>query len=114
MKKTNMTNTTGIVTTNNYKRYVNEKREKIICNLHVGEHLQQIRGLDYFDSAYDHKVVEEYTHHYLIEIKYSSGKVPEYRNYIHTSISKAAIFCGNVTLIKDDGSRVVGYVDPFV
>lgn len=109
MKNTNMRNTTGTVTTRSHKQYVDYKHEKIICNLHVGEHLKQIRGLEYFKTAYDYKVVGEYTHHYLIAIKYTDGQIPDYRNYIHASISKVAIYCGNVVLVKDDGSRVVGH-----
>ena len=86
-----------------------KKNEKIICNLHVGEHLKQIRGLNHFKTAYDYTVFGEYTHHYLIRIRYTNGLVPDYRNYMHTSISKADIYCGNMILIKDDGTRVVGY-----
>lgn len=81
----------------------------IACNLRVGEHLKRIRGLDHFKIAYDYVVLEEYTHHYLIGIKYMSGLVPEGRNYICISISKAAIYCGSVVLIKEDGRRVEAY-----
>ncbi len=104
MKKTNMKNTTGTAAPRSYKRYADEK---IKCNLHVGEHLKQIRGLDYFKSAYDYIVAGEYTNHYLIAIKYTEGLIPDYRNYTYTSISKADIYCGAAVLIKDDGSSIV-------
>ena len=79
MKRTNMRNRMGTVTIGSYKRYVDDKGEKIICNLHVGEYLKQISGLECFKTAYDYKVVGEYTHHYLIRSKYRNGLIPKYR-----------------------------------
>ena len=88
----------------NTKRF--DKGSSIVCDLHVGEHLRQIRGMEYFKSALDYKVEGEYPYHYLIGIKYRSGLTPDSRNYVYTSVSKASIYCGAVMLIKEDGRRV--------
>lgn len=87
------------------------KGSNIVCDLHVGEHIRQIRGMEYFKSALDYKVEGEYPYHYLIGIKYRTGLTPVYRNYIYTSVSKASIYCGAIMLIKEDGRRVQA-VDP--
>lgn len=82
------------------------KHSSIVCDLRVGEHLRQIRGMDYFKTALDYIVAGEYPYHYLIGIRYRAGLLPDYRNYIYTSVSKASIYCGAVVLIKKDGRRV--------
>ena len=82
-----------------------DKGSNIVCDLHVGKHLRQIRGMEYFKSAIDYKVEGEYPYHYLIGIKYRTGLIPDSRNYVYTSISKASIYCGAVMLIKEDGRR---------
>lgn len=83
-----------------------DKGSSIICDLKVGEHLRQIRGMDHFRTSLDYKVVAEYPYHYLIGIKYRTGQHPESRNYVYTSVSKASIYCGAIVLIKADGRRV--------
>lgn len=83
-----------------------DKGSNIVCDLNVGEHLRQIRGMDCFRYALDYKVEGEYPYHYLIGIKYRTGLTPDYRNYVYTSVSKASIYCGAITLIKEDGKRV--------
>ena len=88
------------------------KGSSIVCDLHVGEHLRQIRGMDYYKSALDYKVEGEYPYHYLIGIKYRTGLLPDSRNYIYTSVSKASIYCGAIVLIKEDG-RIVRAVDKY-
>lgn len=91
------------------KKY--DKGSSIVCDLHIGEHLRQIRGMEYFKSALDYKVEGEYPYHYLIGIKYRTGLTPDCRNYVYTSVSKASIYCGAVMLIKENGRRVQA-VDP--
>jgi len=83
-----------------------DKGSSIVCDLHAGEHLRQIRGIEYFKNALDYKVEGEYPYHYLIGIKYRTGLTPDCRNYVYTSVSKASIYCGAVMLIKNDGRRV--------
>lgn len=87
-----------------------DKGSSIVCNLDVGEHLRQIRGMDYFKTALDYKVMGEYPYHYLIGIKYKTGLLPDSRNYIYTSVSKASIYCGAIVLIKANG-RIVEAID---
>lgn len=62
--------------------------------------------MDYYKTALDYIVAGEYPYHYLIGIKYRTGLNPDCRNYIYTSFSKAAIYCGAVMLIKSDGRKV--------
>lgn len=88
------------------------KESSIVCDLHVGEHLRQIRGMDYYKSALAYKVEGEYPYHYLIGIKYRTGLTPDCRNYVYTSVSKASIYCGAIVLIKKDG-RIVRAVDKY-
>ena len=85
------------------------KNGNIICNLNVGDHLKRIQGLDYFKTAYDYEVKGEYPRLYLIGIKYRMGSIPDSSDYFYTTVSKASIYCGNLVLIKEDGSRVKAY-----
>lgn len=82
------------------------KHSSIVCDLRVGEHLRQIRGMDYFKTALDYIVVGEYPFHYQVGVKYRTGLLPDSRNYIYTSVSKASIYCGAIVLIKANGRRV--------
>lgn len=91
------------------KKLMNRKDDKgswIVCELSVGEHLRRIIGLDFAKAAYDYEVIEEYTYHYVIKITCKTGFANEKPTYICTSVSKAAIYCGHVVLIKEDGSKV--------
>ena len=83
-----------------------KESSSIECELKTGDHLKQIRGMDYFKTALDYEVVEEYPYHYLIGIKYRDGLISGIRNYVYTSVSKASIYCGAIVLIKKDGSKV--------
>ncbi len=82
-----------------------EKASNIICELSVGEHLRRIIGLDFAKAAYDYEVIAEHPYHYVIKIQYMAGLATEKPTFICTSVSKAAIYCGHVVLIKEDGSK---------
>ena len=86
------------------------RKWKIFCDLHVGDHIKDINGLDYFQKCHlKYEVIEEYPDFYVIGIKYRDGLVPEILNYIFTSISKASIYCRDVKIIKEDGREVKAY-----
>ena len=87
----------------------NKKDGKIICNLNVGDHLSKITGLNYINNTYDYEIVEEYPEFYVIAIKYREGLVPESRSYYNTCVSKAAIYCREIVLTKEDGREVKAY-----
>lgn len=95
-----------IMKNSNNAKGINKHRSSIVCDLRVGEHLRQIRGMDYFKTALDYMVAGEYPYHYLIGIRYRTGLFPDYRNYIYTSVSKASIYCGAIVLIKADRRKV--------
>lgn len=94
------------------EKLMKKKEDKggiIICELQVGEHLTRIRGLDNLTSAYDYEVLEEHPYHYVIGIKYIAGFISDRPQFICTSVSKASIYCGDVVLIKEDGTKVRAY-----
>ena len=83
-----------------------DKGSHIVCELSVGEHLRRIIGLDFAKAAFDYEVIAEYTYHYLIRVTCLTGFAADKPTCISTSVSKAAIYCGHVVLIKEDGSKV--------
>ncbi len=86
-----------------------DKGSNIVCDLAVGEHLREIRGMDLFKTALDYEVMGEYPYLYLIGIRYRNDLFPNRRNYIFVSVSKASIYCGTKVLIRADGSRVKAF-----
>ena len=87
------------------------RKRKLFCDLHVGDHIQDIIGLHYFQKCHPkYEVIEEYPDFYVVGIKFHrNGSAPEILNYICTSISKASIYCRDVKIIKEDGREVKAY-----